>query len=230
EPDDLANSDFGDFSCNGTSCAYDSDSIIDADIDDDGNFTFTGTWDFSGSPLVTIQHASVSDDLTIGSDDISFINGVASISSTLWVGGAITGNLTGNARTATELAADPDNCSAGSYPLGIDETGKVESCTDATTEIDSAISTHAGDVDAHHALVTLTGQDYLTLSTQEITAEEIEPDDLANSDFGDFSCNGTSCAYDSDSIIDADIDDDGNFTFTGTWDFWGGDLVTCYKC
>jgi len=28
-----------------------------------------------------------------------------------------------------------------------------------------------------------------------------------------------------DSIIDADIDDDGNFTFTGTWDFSGGDIV-----
>ena len=27
------------------------------------------------------------------------------------------------------------------------------------------------------------------------------------------------------SIIDADIDDDGNFTFTGTWDFSGGDIV-----
>jgi len=62
---------------------------------------------------------------------------------------------------------------------------------DATTEIDSAIATHAGDNDAHHALVTLTGQDYLTLSTQQITVGEIEPDDLANSDFGDFSCNGT---------------------------------------
>ena len=28
-----------------------------------------------------------------------------------------------------------------------------------------------------------------------------------------------------DSIIDADIDDDGNFTFTGTWNFTGGDIV-----
>lgn len=110
--------------------------------------------------------------------------------------GNVTGDLTGNADTATALAANGANCAAGSYPLGVDASGAVEDCTDATTEIDSAISTHAGDNDAHHALVTLAGQDYLTLSTQEITAGEIEPDDLASSDFGDFTCNGTNCSLD----------------------------------
>jgi len=49
---------------------------------------------------------------------------------------------------------------------------------------------------ARHAAVTLTGQDYLTLSTQEITAGEIEPDDLAGSDFGDFTCDGDTCLLD----------------------------------
>lgn len=57
-------------------------------------------------------------------------------------------------------------------------------------------STHSGS--AHHAAVTLTGQDYLTLTTQQITVGEIEPDDLANSDFGGFDCNGTTCTIDSD--------------------------------
>ncbi len=76
-----------------------------------------------------------------------------------------------------------------------------------------------------HAAVTITGQDYLTLSTQQITMGEIEPDDLAISDFGFFSCDGSVCGIDADAIIDADIDDDGNFTFTGTWDFSGGDIV-----
>jgi len=41
--------------------------------------------------------------------------------------------------------------------------------------------------------VTLAGQDYLTIAAQEITAGEIEPDDLAASDFGEFTCNGTTC-------------------------------------
>jgi len=41
--------------------------------------------------------------------------------------------------------------------------------------------------------VTLAGQDYLTITAQEITAGEIEPDDLAASDFGEFTCDGTTC-------------------------------------
>lgn len=37
--------------------------------------------------------------------------------------------ITGNAGTATALAANGTNCSAGSYPLGVDASGNVESCT-----------------------------------------------------------------------------------------------------
>lgn len=36
---------------------------------------------------------------------------------------------TGNVATATALAANPTNCPAGQYPLGIDASGNVESCT-----------------------------------------------------------------------------------------------------
>lgn len=80
-----------------------------------------------------------------------------------------------NVGTATALAANGTNCSAGSYPLGVDASGAVESCTDATTEIDSAISTHASNAEAHQALVTLAGSlDYLTLSGQEITRGAID--------------------------------------------------------
>lgn len=46
-----------------------------------------------------------------------------------------------NVGTATELAANPANCSAGNYPLGIDETGAVESCTadDDTPDSDAEV-------------------------------------------------------------------------------------------
>lgn len=37
--------------------------------------------------------------------------------------------ITGNAGTATALAANGANCSAGQYPLGVDSSGAVESCT-----------------------------------------------------------------------------------------------------
>ena len=116
----------------------------------------------------------------------------------------------GDVPTATALASNGANCGAGEYPLGVDSSGAVESCTDATTEINSLISTHASDNDAHHPLVSLTGQNYLTISTQTITVGEIEPDDLASSDFGDFTCDGDTCSLDAsyESSTSNDFDPD----------------------
>ena len=54
------------------------------------------------------------------------------------------------AALATALAANGGNCSAGSYPLGVDASGAVESCTDASTETDSIVATHAAISTAHH--------------------------------------------------------------------------------
>lgn len=48
--------------------------------------------------------------------------------------GDVTGNVTGNASTATALAANGANCSAGSAPLGVDTAGAVESCTNYAEE------------------------------------------------------------------------------------------------
>lgn len=44
--------------------------------------------------------------------------------------GSATGSISGNAGTATALAANGANCSAGNAPLGVDASGAVESCTD----------------------------------------------------------------------------------------------------
>lgn len=50
--------------------------------------------------------------------------------------GAISGcSLSGNASTATALAANGTNCSAGSYPLGVDASGNAESCTVASNTL-----------------------------------------------------------------------------------------------
>lgn len=54
-----------------------------------------------------------------------------------------------SAATATALAANPTNCSAGSFPLGIDAAGVVESCTDAATQAE--LNTHLADAGAHSA-------------------------------------------------------------------------------
>ena len=106
--------------------------------------------------------------------------------------GPLTGNVTGNADTATALASDPTNCSAGSYPLGIDENGNVESCTDATTEIDSAISTHAAIADAHQDLVTLgtNTATALSLSGQELSIGDVFIQLGGDSVSGNFSWSG----------------------------------------
>lgn len=47
----------------------------------------------------------------------------------------ISGSLTGNASTATALAANGSNCSAGQFPLGVDASGAAESCTALPTTI-----------------------------------------------------------------------------------------------
>ena len=49
--------------------------------------------------------------------------------------GDFVGDLVGNASTATALAANGGNCSAGEVPAGVDASGAVESC-DATPAID----------------------------------------------------------------------------------------------
>jgi hypothetical protein len=43
--------------------------------------------------------------------------------------------ITGNASTATALAADGANCSAGSFPLGVDASGAAQNCTALPTTI-----------------------------------------------------------------------------------------------
>jgi hypothetical protein len=46
-----------------------------------------------------------------------------------------TANTSGNAATATALAANGTNCSAGNYPLGVDALGNAETCTAIPTNL-----------------------------------------------------------------------------------------------
>lgn len=66
-------------------------------------------------------------------DNIPNVSGVSSISFT---NGTVTddGAVTGNASTATALAANGSNCSAGQAPLGVNASGAVETCTDYQEE------------------------------------------------------------------------------------------------
>lgn len=60
-------------------------------------------------------------------------------------------------------------------------------------------------VAASHDAVTVTGEDFLSLSSQQITANAINPDNLASADFGDFTCNGTNCSLDADVVSNDEL-------------------------
>ena len=67
------------------------------------------------------------------------------------VSGTNTGDQTtisGNAGTATALAANGANCSAGSYPLGVDASGAAESCTVAFSATVASGPTYCADAGA----------------------------------------------------------------------------------
>lgn len=66
----------------------------------------------------------------------------------------ITASLSGNATTATNLAANGTNCSAGNFPLGVDASGSVESCTDGATQTE--LNTHEALTATHGAVSTNT--------------------------------------------------------------------------
>jgi len=69
--------------------------------------------------------------------------------------GAHSAGIAGEAATATALAANGANCSAGQAPLGVDASGAVESCFDVYTETEGG--THAalvGSDEVHGATST----------------------------------------------------------------------------
>lgn len=67
----------------------------------------------------------------------TFMNTTGTVNASGGFEGDLIGDVTGNADTATALAANGADCGVGEYPLGVDDSGAVESCTDATTEITS---------------------------------------------------------------------------------------------
>lgn len=198
-------------------------------------WAFPTSWDYASGilqPLWAQRSAEVK---------VSYLTATSTTNAStfvdLTVTGTLTGDLTGNADTATALAANGANCSAGNVPLGVNASGAVENCFDVWTEAENTAAAYIADITAEnlsdladvdttgatagnilyltsagswvdvstssfafqtdlHDAVTLAGEDFLSLATQQITANAINPDNLASADFGDFTCNGTSCSLD----------------------------------
>lgn len=116
--------------------------VFDADNTENlvtsGNITgwklFSSDWsDANNATLVDWANlTSIPSGFSDGTDDG---NSTAEIQDAVNISATYVFSTTGNAATATALAANGGNCGAGEYPLGVDASGAVESCTDATTEI-----------------------------------------------------------------------------------------------
>lgn len=95
------------------------------------SFSFTpATWGNATGTVIGFQGGFIS-------------NASSTISGTLNATGGVTGALTGNASTATALAANGTNCSAGNYPLGVDASGNAENCTVAAAGTVTSVSASA---------------------------------------------------------------------------------------
>lgn len=73
-------------------------------------------------------------------------------------------NITGNAATATSLAANGANCNAGYAPLGVDASGAVESCTQYQA-YDVDLTTWAGITPSANVQTFVSSADYATART-----------------------------------------------------------------
>lgn len=84
--------------------------------------------------------------------------------------GAWRANAAAAATTADALSANGANCSAGNYPLGVDEVGAAESCTAAADAFLSANQTFTGantfgGLTTHTSSITLGPQAYTSTAT-----------------------------------------------------------------
>lgn len=112
--------------------------------------------------------------------------------------------MSGEATTAAALAANGGNCAAGEYALGVDAAAAVESCTDATTEINAEI----GNVlDGTDTFTDFTGR---VIDSDNYVANSVDDDAI---DFTDFTC------------VDLTMTDCGSIVVDGTMTLSSGSIV-----
>ena len=113
-----------------------------------------------------------------GDARIATLNATTTLIDTLTVTNTINGSITGNAGTATSLSANGANCSAGSYPLGVDASGAVEGCT---ADVDTQLSQEQVE-DYAGGMVTGNTETLITVTYQDVdgTIDYVVDSDLAN--------------------------------------------------
>lgn len=140
---------------------------------DTANGAQNGNIRFAASDLFCFRNAANTNNICISknvSDQIAATSGFAgSLAGNVTgdVTGNVTGNVSGNAGTATALAADPANCVAGEFPLGVAASGAVQNCTALPT----TISGTAAEITASAATgpITLSLPTALTFTSKTVT-------------------------------------------------------------
>jgi hypothetical protein len=116
----------------------------------------------------------------------------------------------------TDLATFSVPASTTISAFGATLVDDADAATARTTlDVDQAGTDNSTDV-------TVNGEDFLTLATQQITANAINPDNLASADFGDFTCNGTNCSIDNGTATPLG-------TYTASENLSAGDLVSFWN-
>lgn len=109
------------------------------------------------SPAITTPTGIVKGDVGLGNVDNTSDatkNAAVATLTNKSIGG---GQITSAVATATALAANGTNCSAGNYPLGVDASGNAESCTSAATGTGDASTNTSSSVDSEIGLFSGTG-------------------------------------------------------------------------
>lgn len=127
---------------------------------------------FDGTANITVATATggftiSGGNLALGTNSITMTGSLGTTGARLTKGwftdlevtNAIVGSITGNAATATALAANGTNCSAGDAPRGVDASGNAENCTTYLTG--NQTITLSGDVSGSGttAITTTIGND-----------------------------------------------------------------------
>jgi len=156
----------------------------------------------------TTDSLSINGDVTISGDNVTLAtntdrfvlmaNGSTYAPEAIDLGTDTTGNYAGSsseggaATTATALAANGANCTAGNYPLGVDASGAVETCTadddvpDAGEVSDTALA--AGAVDGGNA-----GE----IEDASVTADDLGADSVSSSEL-----NATGVEAELEAVLD----------------------------
>lgn len=208
----------------GDSISIDGSAVTDPDFVSTGDIDFVDT---SNTITANINAGSIIEtDLNINTATDDYVLTASSTATGGWIWGALSGSgitslnsQTGSSQTfATGTATGIGlNIVSGSDIHTFTPTvssGYVIPLSASTTEWATAYA------QAHDA-VTLAGEDFLSLSTQQITANAINADNLSASDFGDFTCNGTTCSFDADTVGLSELDLSISPTWTGNHIFEG---------